>query len=292
MENNETHTVEGNRTTHIHKNDELTVDEARTTTVVNGLDHAIYKSGSKLEVTKKAEHFFNNAIEITTKDGSTETVQTGDSHVHVLAGQRHEKFDNALHVDVKNGMIEHVHTGDSTLQTLDGKRYENYKTGWDRKVLGGGGTDEIKGGLTETIKEGNHTSTVSDGDYIGKAKNVTIDATDGDIRITATGNVHIEGEVVSRTNRAKVEDTAPERRTITNGHSYADNQTMELHSNFAYFNNWSQFSLGISKGEIYGNSHALGIYTTTSTAMRVKNNGHEFEVGLTRTIFKALTSLF
>ncbi|WP_082818088.1 type VI secretion system Vgr family protein [Variovorax boronicumulans] len=176
VENDETHTVEGHRTTNVHKNDELTVDQARTTTVVNGLDHAIYKSGSKLEVTKKAEHFFNNAIAITTKEGATETVETGDSNVHVMAGLRQENFDNALHVDVKNGMTEHVYTGDSRLETWAGKRFESYKTGWERDVLGGGGKDTIKGGLTETIETGDHTSTVSAGDYVGKAKNVSIDA--------------------------------------------------------------------------------------------------------------------
>jgi type VI secretion system secreted protein VgrG len=43
-------------------------------------------------------------------------------------------------------------------------------------VLGGGGKDTVKGGLAETIATGDHTSTVSAGDYTGWAKNVSIEA--------------------------------------------------------------------------------------------------------------------
>jgi len=197
VEADERDTIAGDRTTTITGNDTLTVGKARTTTVKAGLDHAKYQTGSKLEVSGGlTEHFFRDGIEITTDKGATETVQTGTSTVEVKAGLRHETFDKALQVDVKEGMTEYVKTGDSTLETWVGKRWESYKAGWDRKVLGGGGKDEVTGGLEETIKGGNHTSSVTEGDYIGKAKNVSISATEGNVNIDATGDVIIEGQAV------------------------------------------------------------------------------------------------
>ncbi|QOF78843.1 type VI secretion system Vgr family protein [Variovorax sp. 38R] len=283
VENNEMHTVEGNRTTHIHKNDDLTVDEARTTTVNNGLDHAIYKSGSKLEVTKKAEHFFNNAIAITTKEGATETVETGDSTVHVVAGLRQESFDNALHVDVKNGMTEHVYTGDSTLEAWAGKRFESYKTGWDRKILGGGGKDDVKGGLEETI-DSFHNSTVT-GPYVGKAATIRIESTEGDISIVSAGNVLLEGDNVRRTNRMHVIDTAPSRETETTGLAWSKNGSMELYNGYAEFHNDRQTAYSWAKADFTyihsftwaTTSLSMAGFTTTQSFFHLSNQGMDLE---------------
>ncbi|WP_395349415.1 type VI secretion system Vgr family protein [Variovorax sp. UC122_21] len=284
VENDETHTVEGNRTTHVHKNDELTVDEARTTTVNNGLDHAIYKSGSKLEVTKKTEHFFNNSIEITTKEGAKETVETGMSEVNVLAGLRHETFDQGLLVEVKSGMTETV-KGESKLTAVDALRTERYNANWDRKVTGTA-VDHITSTLTETI-DGTHTSTVTGGDYVGSAKAVSITSTSGDIKITAAGNVIAEGEHVKHINRATKWDTAPYRLTAT-GANVAFNGVNTSTSGLANFNSLLQLSSNGLKGEIFGVGYAIGAFTSTQTSAQVSNKALDIKIGGLKTYLQLL----
>jgi type VI secretion system secreted protein VgrG len=215
VEGNQTETVEGNRTVHIEGTDQLTVDKTRDT-LIKKKDTAEYQNGSKLTVSGAlTEHFFDNRIETTTKQGSRETVLTGDSEVIVKAGQRHETFDMGMLVDVKMGMDEEVHTGNSTLKTLAGQRIESYQTGWQRTVVGGGGNDTITGGLTETIATGDHTSTVSAGDYYGKAKKVTIEATAGNVEIKASEDFTFEGNHVKRVNRVLLWDWSPTAVTAT-----------------------------------------------------------------------------
>ncbi|MET3495454.1 type VI secretion system Vgr family protein [Variovorax boronicumulans] len=287
VENNEMHTVEGNRTTHIHKNDDLTVDQARTTTVNNGLDHAIYKSGSKLEVTKKAEHFFNTGIEITTKGGAKETVQTGTSEVIVPAGQRHETFKSGFLVEVEGGMEEKV-KGESKLTAEDALRTERYNSGWDRKVTGAG-VDHITSTLTETI-DGTHTSTVTGGDYVGKAKSVYIESTAGNVEIKAKGDVIIEGEHVKRINRASIWDSAPTRFT-SSGLNVGASGAITSSAGIANFNNGIQISTNGAKGELFGISYAFGLYTTTQTIAHTGNAGYDVNMGGVLLYFKMLTGI-
>ncbi|WP_398494796.1 type VI secretion system Vgr family protein [Variovorax sp.] len=271
VENDETHTVDGNRTTHVQKNDELTVDQARTTTVNEGLDHAIYKSGSKLEVTKKTEHFFNNSIEITTKEGAKETVETGRSEVHVMADLRQETFDQALHVDVKEGMIEHVKTGDSRLETWTGKRFESYKTGWERDILSGGGKDTIKDGLTETISTGNHTSTVSAGDYKGWAKNVSIEA-ETDFNVKAKKILLHSTEKHTNKYDGSIETVAGGSAT-TKASSYIRSQAPLLFS-IAFVNSFTYASLSetfnLASTNIGGASFDIKAYRWSNRALNQK----------------------
>ncbi|HWT20335.1 MAG TPA: type VI secretion system tip protein TssI/VgrG [Variovorax sp.] len=279
VEADERDTIAGDRTTEITGNDTLTVGKARTTTVKAGLDHAMYRTGSKLEVSGGlTEHFFKDGIEITTDKGATETVQTGTSTVEVKAGLRQETFDQGLHVDVKEGMTEHVNTGDSRLETLEGKRWESYKTGWDRKILGNGGTDSIKGGLTETIETGDHVSTVSAGNYDGKAKAVTIEATAGDVNIKASGDFTFEGNHVKRVNRFLLWDWSPTAITMT-GISSGTFGVNNSNSLFANFNNLTQVITAGVKFDRFSASCSVGVYTQTVTAVHTPNPGVELNVG-------------
>ncbi|BEP36723.1 type VI secretion system tip protein VgrG [Variovorax sp. V59] len=215
VENDETETVDGHRNTHILKTDTLTVDQTRDT-LVKQKDTAEYRNGSKLTVSGAlTEHFFDNRIETTTKLGSKETVLSGLSEVTVNGGLRHETFDKGLLVDVKLGMDEEIHTGNSILKTLDGNRQETYQTGWQRTIVSGGGKDNIKDGLEETIETGDHNSTVSAGDYHGKAQKVTIEATAGDVEIKASGDFTFEGNHVKRVNRVLLWDWSPTAVTAT-----------------------------------------------------------------------------
>ena len=215
VENDETETIDGHRNTHVLKTDTLTVDRTRDT-IVKQKDTAEYRNGSKLTVSGAlTEHFFDNRIETTTKLGSKETVLSGQSEVVVNAGLRHETFDKGLLVDVKEGMDEEIHTGNSVLKTLAGNRQETYQTGWQRTVAGGGGKDSIKGGLEETIETGDHNSTVSAGNYHGKAQKVTIEATAGDVDIKASGDFTFEGNHVKRVNRVLLWDWSPTAVTAT-----------------------------------------------------------------------------
>ncbi|MCY1227015.1 hypothetical protein D9M72_392710 [compost metagenome] len=198
--------------------------------------------------------------------------------MHVLAGQRHEQFDKKLQVNVKEGMTEYVQTGDSRLETWDGKRYESYKTGWDRKVLGGGGLDEITGGLTETIKGGDHVSTVTEGNYTGKAKVVTIEATAGDVNIKASGDFLFEGNHVKRVNRFLLWDWSPTAITMT-GISSGTFGVNNSNSLLANFNNLTQVITAGVKFDRFSASASVGVYTQTVTAVHRPNPGVELNVG-------------
>ncbi|RST52522.1 type VI secretion system Vgr family protein [Variovorax sp. DXTD-1] len=279
VEADERDTIAGDRTTTVTGNDTLTVGKARTTTVKAGLDHAMYQTGSKLEVSGGlTEHFFNDRIEITTKGGAEETVETGMSEVNVLAGLRRETFDKGLHADVKEGMKEHVKTGDSELRVEAGKRTEFYKTGWTRNIDSGGGSDTIKDGLTETIETGDHVSTVSAGDYSGKAEKVTIEATAGDVEIKASGDFLFEGNHVKRVNRVLLWDWSPTSITAT-GISSASFGVNNSNSVVANFNVLTSIATNGVKFEKFGVASAVGTYTQTVTAFHTPNPGYELSGG-------------
>jgi type VI secretion system secreted protein VgrG len=288
VEADERDTIAGDRTTTITGNDTLTVGKARTTTVKAGLDHAMYQTGSKLEVSGGlTEHFFNNRIEITTNGGAMETVETGTSEVIVTAGQRHEDFKSGFLVEVEGGMEEKV-WGESKLTAEDSLRTERYKSGWDRKVTGTG-VDHITSTLTETI-DGTHTSTVTGGDYVGKAKSVYIESTSGNVEITAKGDVIIEGEHVKRINRASIWDSAPMRFT-NSGLNVGFNGALHSSSGIANFNNGIQVSTNGAKGEIFGISYAFGLYTTTQSIAHTGNSGYDVNMGGVLLYFKLLMGL-
>jgi type VI secretion system secreted protein VgrG len=272
VENDETETIDGHRTTHVLKTDTQTVDQTRDT-LVKQKDTAEYRNGSKLTVSGAlTEHFFNNRIETTTKMGSAETVLTGLSEVTVKAGQRHETFDQGLLVDVKLGMDEEVHTGNSVLKTLAGNRQETYQTGWQRTIASGGGKDNIKGGLEETIETGDHNSTVSAGDYYGKAQKVTIEATAGDVEIKASGDFTFEGNHVKRVNRVLLWDWSPTAVTAT-GLSSATYGVNNSNSGFTFTTNIKKMDATAQILNMYAHQANFGAVSFSNVVAEAHSGG-------------------
>ncbi|MEZ2295609.1 type VI secretion system Vgr family protein [Variovorax sp. RCC_210] len=284
VEADERDTIAVNRTTTIGGNETLTIDKARTTTVKAGLDHAMYQTGSTLEVSGGlTDHYFKDGIHITTHKGAVETVETGTSDVTVKAGLRHEVFDVGLKVDVTGGMTETV-KGPSKIEAVDALRSERYNASWERKVTGTG-TDEITSSLQETIG-GTHTSNVT-GAYTGTAESVSITSTSGDIKITAAGNVIAEGEHVKHINRASKWDLAPYRLTAT-GANVAFNGVATTTAGLANANNVINLASNGLKGELFGVGYAYGAFTSTQTGAQVANKGLSIKTGGLKTYIQFL----
>lgn len=279
VEADETHTVDGNRTTLVKGHESATYETGEERHISAGALETI-DGGEERHVTGGALETVSGGELRVVSDGAMEIVTGGQGRI-VVGGQDEVIFGHMSQTVL--GPVNELTIGPVTDITV-GPEIEMI-VGPSIELTTGVNVDIMGSSLLEGVA-GSHLSFV-DGDYHGEANTVHIEAKGGNVDIVASGDVRIEGNNVRRINRTKVWDTAPERHTITDGLNYGKNGTLEIHSTVALFYNDWQFGLSYgkldilpgAKLDIYGVSLAVGGFTTTQTGAHIANKAFELFAG-------------
>jgi type VI secretion system secreted protein VgrG len=265
VEANETHDTGGSRTT-----------------VITGHESATYKSGEERHISKGAVEEIDGGEHRTVTGGATETVSGSELRTisdgateHVTGGQL-RTITGGL-TETTNGIVKKTIVGNVTEDTTGtvtltttGPVNETVTGTWTRKVTQAS-QDTHQSTLTETIT-GDHTSTVTGGDYIGKARNLRIDATAGNIDITAPATITIKGTHLYLKHSAFQWDYSPVKGASA-WLSVTTNGVTSSSSILANANNATALNLSGVGFELFGAKESLGAFSSTQSAFKEDNWG-------------------
>jgi len=252
------------------------------TTVITGHESATYKSGEERHITEGAVETIDGgetrtvtggAIESvsgsetrTITDGASETVIGGQQRA-VLGGKNQLIVGGVVETNL--GPFSELTVG-PVLDTTIGPVLETI-VGTSTRTVTSATTDNLLSTLTENIT-GDHTSTVSGGDYIGKAKNIKIDATAGNIDITAPATITIQGTHLFLKHSAFQWDYAPVKGA-SSWLSVVTNGATTFSSGFSNSNVALALNLSGAGFELFGAKESLGGFTSTQAAFKEDNWG-------------------
>jgi len=282
VENNEMHTVDGERTTIIKGADTYTGDTSLDETI-NGPHTLTVNKGGPQKIT------VNGGDQFIKVDGGNQQVDViGDQTIHVT-GKRTDTVDSGEERIIGTSLKEDIAGPQTT--TVVGKYTEesngkSVKVNGDEDYFVDGSSNRIMSG-TETIGSVEDMVLTTGGKMTVRSVGADLEVrtTAGDIHIVASGDVLLEGDNVRRTNRMHVIDTAPSRETETTGLAWSKNGSMELYNGYAEFHNDRQTAYSWAKADFTyihsftwaTTSLSMAGFTTTQSFFHLSNQGMDLE---------------